>query len=109
MKLLVAGSRSVKEFDLSPHIPPDVDLLISGGAKGIDTIAEQYADEHNIPKLIIRPEYSRYGRGAPIVRNKQMVEAADTVLAIWDGRSKGTLSTLRYAQKLSKKVIIINV
>ena len=109
MKLLVAGSRAVKEFDLSPYIPPDVDLLISGGATGIDTIAEQYADEHNIPKLIIRPEYSRYGRGAPIVRNKQMVEAADTVLAIWDGRSKGTLSTINYAQKLSKKVIIINV
>ena len=109
MKLLVAGSRAVKEFDLSPHIPTDVDLLISGGATGIDTLAEQYADEHNIPKLIIRPEYSRYGRGAPIVRNKQMVEAADTVLAIWDGRSKGTLSTINYAQKLSKKVIIINV
>ena len=53
MKLLVAGSRSVKEFDLSPHIPPDVDLLISGGAKGIDALAEKYADADTIPEWFI--------------------------------------------------------
>ena len=101
MKLLVAGSRAVKEFDLSPYIPPDVDLLISGGATGIDTIAEQYADEHNIPKVTIS--------GMVPVVGGIISDAADTVLAIWDGRSKGTLSTINYAQKLSKKVIIINV
>ena len=48
MKLLVAGSRSIKEFDLSPYIPDDVDEIISGGANGIDAIAEKYADDHRI-------------------------------------------------------------
>ena len=53
MKLLIAGSRSIIDFDLSAHIPEGVDLIISGGAVGIDTLAEQYADAHGIAKLII--------------------------------------------------------
>ena len=53
MKLLVAGSRSIKEFDLSPYIPDDVDEIISGGANGIDAIAEKYADDHRISKHIM--------------------------------------------------------
>ena len=105
---MIAGSRSITDFDLSPHIPQNVDLIITGGAKGIDTIAEQYADEHNIPKLIVRPEYERYKRAAPIIRNKIMVEQADVVLVIWDGKSKGTLSTINYAKQLNRELIIIN-
>ncbi len=73
MKLMIAGSRSITDFDLAPHIPQNVDLIIAGGAKGIDAIAEKYADEHNIPKHIVRPEYDRYKRAAPIIRNKIMV------------------------------------
>jgi len=106
---MIAGSRSITNFDLAPHIPENTTLIITGGAKGIDTLAEQYADNHNIPKLIIRPEYKRYGRAAPILRNKTMVEHADTVLVIWDGKSKGTLSTVNYAKELGKDLIIINV
>ena len=57
MKLLIVGSRTITDFDLSGHIPEDTHLIISGGAKGMDTVAERYADEHNIEKLIIRPQY----------------------------------------------------
>ena len=109
MKLLIAGSRSIVDFDIAPHIPEDVDLIISGGAKGIDTLAEQYADAHGIEKLIIRPQYEKFGRAAPIKRNEQMVDASDTVLAIWDGESKGTAYTLKYARKKRKNVIEVVV
>ena len=44
MKLLIAGSRGITEYDLAPHIPADTDLIISGGAKGVDALAEQYAE-----------------------------------------------------------------
>lgn len=108
MKLMIAGSRSITNFDLSPHIPQNVDLIITGGAKGVDTIAEKYADDHKISKLILRPEYNLYKRAAPIIRNQKMVELADAVLVIWDGSSKGTLSTINYAEKLKKELIIIN-
>ena len=99
MKLLIVGSRGIADFDLSPHVPPEVDTVISGGAGGIDTLAEQYADAHRLSKYIIRPRYDLYGRAAPIKRNEQMVELADAVLIVWDGTSRGTKSTLSYVQK----------
>ena len=107
MKLLIAGSRSIVDCDLSEYIPDGVDLIISGGAKGIDSLAEQYADSHGIEKLIIRPQYERFGRAAPIRRDEEMVCLCDMVLAIWDGESRGTRYTLDYAQKMGKKIIEI--
>jgi len=105
MKLLVIGSRTITDFDLTNHIPEETSLIISGGAKGIDTIAEQYADSHGIEKLIIKPQYEKFGKAAPLKRNEEMVDKADAVLAIWDGKSKGTEYTLKYAQKENKKII----
>ena len=108
MKLLIAGSRSITEFDLAPFIPADAELIISGGAAGVDTIAEAYADAHRLSKLILRPRYDKYGRAAPIRRNEAMVELADAVLVIWDGVSKGTQATIRFAQKAGKPVTVVN-
>ena len=51
MKVAVVGSRSIGEADISRFIPPDADLIISGGAVGVDTLAEKYADERGIKKL----------------------------------------------------------
>ena len=109
MKLLVAGSRSIKEFDLSPYIPDDVDEIISGGANGIDAIAEKYADDHRISKHIIRPKYHLYKKGAPIKRNREMVDLADAVLVIWDGKSRGAMSTASYAEEKSIPLTVINI
>lgn len=109
MKLLIAGSRSIKDFDLSPYISPDVDMIISGGANGIDTLAEEYADRHKISKTILRPNYARYKRGAPLKRNDEMVNMADKVLVIWDGKSRGTKHTIDYAENLGKKINIIKI
>ena len=109
MKLLIAGSRGITEYNLAPHIPVDTDLIISGGAKGVDTLAEQYADSKRISKLILRPRYDLYRRAAPIKRNERMVELCDSVLVIWDGKSKGTKRTIDYAAKLGKPVNIITV
>ena len=107
MKLLIAGSRSITDFDLSPYIGDDVDTILSGGAKGIDTIAEEYADSHGIKKTIIKPQYDRYGKGAPMVRNKELVNLCDKALIIWDGVSKGTKFTADFAKKMNKEVTVI--
>lgn len=109
MKLLIAGSRSITDLDLSPYIPDDVDTVISGGADGIDRLAEQYADKHHLSKYILRPRYDLYRRAAPLKRNEQMVELADSVLIIWDGRSKGTQHTIKYSKKLNKPLTIIEI
>ncbi len=108
MKLLIVGSRSITDFDLSPYIPSDIETIISGGAYGIDSLAEQYADLHCLSKYIIRPRYDLYGRAAPIKRNEQMVDMADAVLVIWDSHSKGTQYTLKYAKKKNKPITLVN-
>ena len=102
MKLLIAGSRSIKKFNLDTVVPRDTKLIISGGAQGMDTIAEEYADKHNISKLILRPQYKIYGKSAPLRRNEQMVDIADQIVLIWDGISKGAKHTLEYAKKTNK-------
>ena len=107
MKVLIAGSRSIESFVLTPYIPQNTCLIISGGAKGIDTLAEQYADLHKISKLILRPNYQRYGKAAPLKRNESMVDLADIVLVIWDGKSRGGQHTMQYALKKEKKLIVV--
>ena len=109
MKLLIAGSRSISDFDLTPYIPDDVDVIISGGAQGIDKLAEKYADDKRISKIIMRPNYKLYGRGAPLKRNEQMVEICDEALIIWDGKSRGAKYTEEYAQKNGKRVKTVKV
>ena len=84
MKLLIAGSRDIDDFELDEYIPGEVDLIITGGARGVDSLAESYADKHKISKLILRPDYKRYGKAAPIIRNKTMIEIADMVIIVWN-------------------------
>ena len=107
MKILIVGSRSIKEFDLSGYIPKETELIISGGASGVDSLAEEYADKHRISKLIMYPKYEIYGRAAPLKRNEIMVDIADEVLIIWDGKSRGTNYTAKYAEIKNKKVHLI--
>ncbi len=107
MKLLIAGSRSIEDFDLTYHIPKDVTTIISGGACGIDTLAEKYSDDMCLSKIIIRPNYALYGKAAPLKRNEEMVILADAVLIIWDGKSKGTKYTADYAKKQNKPLTVV--
>ncbi len=109
MKLLIVGSRSIKEFDLSPYVPKETETVISGGAEGVDRLAEEYADRHLLSKYILRPQYDLFGRGAPLKRNEQMVELADAVLIVWDGASKGAAYTLNYAKKINKPITLVKI
>lgn len=109
MKLLVAGSRSIKDFNLEGYIPDGVELIITGGACGVDALAEEYADRKRLSKLILRPQYRLYGKAAPLKRNEKMIELCDAVLIVWDGMSKGTNYTITYAKKMSKDITVVKV
>ena len=108
MKIAIIGSRSISEIDLKQHISKCTEI-VSGGAKGVDLCASEYARQNNIKLTEFLPEYSRYGKAAPIIRNKKIVDYADEVIAFWDGKSKGTLSVIRYAEKSAKpcKIVIL--
>ena len=108
MRIAVIGSRSITKIDLKPHIK-SCDEIVSGGARGVDSCAAEYARENNIKLTEFLPEYSRYSKTAPIIQNKQIVDYADEVLIFWDGKSKGTLSVIKYAEKSQTpcKIIIL--
>lgn len=99
LRVAVIGSRSITDADLSGYIPRDATMLISGGASGVDTLAETYAKTHRLPIRILRPNYALYGKRAPLLRNQQIVECADLVIAVWDGVSSGTAYTIDYAHE----------
>ena len=107
MKLAIVGSRSLKNVALDQYLPQGVEEIVSGGAAGIDTLAAEYARQNGLKLTEIFPRYDRYGRAAPILRNKRIVEYADQILAFWDGSSKGTLSVVRYAEKIGKPIKMI--
>ncbi len=109
MRLLISGSRGITDFDLAPYIPSDTDTIICGGASGIDRLAEEYADTHHLSKMILHPQYRRFGRAAPLKRNEEMVEMADAVLIIWDGKSKGTRYTMELARKTGHEIQVVTV
>ena len=94
MKVAVIGSRGLLVHDLAVYLPADTTLIISGGAIGVDSCARRYALAHGIPYIEFLPDYKRYGKGAPLKRNEQMVACADMVIAFWDGSSHGTRYTI---------------
>ena len=85
MKVAVIGSRGLWVESLGDYLPPGVTEIVSGGAKGIDTCAREYAREHGVKLTEFLPDYPRYGRGAPLKRNMEIIAYADQVLAFWDG------------------------
>ena len=106
MKVAVVGSRTLREVDVAQYIPPESTEIITGGAYGIDALAERYANSRGIPVRVFRPDYDVLGKLAPLARNDQIVDAADLVIAIWDGVSTGTRYTISRAQKCNKPVKI---
>ena len=110
MKLAIVGSRNLHITDLEHYITADVTEIVSGGAKGIDSSAHVFATSKGIPLKEFLPDYNKYGRSAPIIRNKEIVDYSDAVLAFWDGNSKGTKSVIDYCKKQNKplRIVIIN-
>jgi len=106
MKIGIVGSRNITVTNLGKYISSG-DEIVSGGAVGVDTCAEEYAKANGIKITVFLPKYERYGRGAPIVRNKEIVDYSDKIVAFWDGKSKGTLSVIKYAEKTGKPCDIV--
>lgn len=102
MKIAVVGSRGITQVPLDVYIPPQCTEIVSGGAVGVDTYAAAYARAHGLGLKEFLPDYKRYGRSAPLKRNDEIVAYADMVLAFWDGRSRGTLYTVKKCRQAGK-------
>lgn len=100
MKVAVIGPRNLRIDNLETYLPADVTEIVSGGARGVDTSAREYAQAHGLPCVEFLPEYAKYGRAAPLRRNLQIIEYADSVLAFWDGKSRGTAHVIRKCREM---------
>ena len=109
MKVAVIGSRNLKIDDLGKYLPAETTEIVSGGAKGVDTSAREYALANSIKLTEFLPDYAKYKRGAPLKRNIQIVEYSDMVVAFWDGKSKGTKFVIDNCNKIGKKVVVFTI
>ena len=107
MKLAIIGSRSIEYLDLDEYIKEKPDIIISGGAKGIDTIAWEWALENHIEIIVHKPNYNVHGKLAALRRNDIIVDEADKIMAFWNGKSTGTKYVIDRAKKLGKPLEII--
>lgn len=118
MKVIIAGSRSfsnekaltltmaaIARFEAAKYGGP-ITKIISGGAKGPDRVGELEAKRREIPLEVLKPEYDKYGRRAPLVRNAEMAAISDALIAVWDGVSRGTKHMIDCARDRNLTVLI---
>ena len=104
MKVAVIGSRGLSVSGLGRYLPENTTEIVSGGAKGVDTSAREYAKKNGIKLTEFLPEYTKYGRSAPLKRNITIIEYSDIVIAFWDGKSRGTKFVIDNCRKLGVEV-----
>lgn len=109
MKVIVAGSRSITDFKKVWQAIEEsgfqISELVSGGARGVDRLAEEWARDKEIPTRIFRPDW-KLGAVAGPIRNQQMAVYADALIAIWDGKSRGTQDMIKKSQAKGLRVYI---
>ena len=107
MKVAVIGSRELMVDNLECYLPDETTEIVSGGARGIDTCARNYAIQNGLKLTEFLPEYDKYGRSAPLRRNITIIEHADLVVAFWDGKSRGTKFVIDNCKKMNKPVKVV--
>jgi hypothetical protein len=115
MKVMVCGGRDFDNYDRLANILSDIKgehpniELISGGAKGADNLAEQYAQLNNVPIKVIKADWGTHGKSAGIIRNRELLDLKpNLVIAFWDWVSKGTKDSIEEAKRRGIEVRIHN-
>lgn len=113
LKVIIAGSRTFNDLEMVEEVMkefPDVSEVVCGCAAGADECGRQWADRHRIMVTPFPAEWDKYGRAAGYIRNTEMGDYADILVAFWDGKSRGTKHMIDYMKKLGKhgKVVLFN-
>lgn len=113
MKLAIIGSRTFDNYSLLQETlefyKPKITLVVSGAAKGADSLGERWAIQNNIKTLIFPADWEKYGKRAGFIRNEDIIKNCDCVIAFWDGISKGTAHGLSLCEKYNMPYKIIKI
>lgn len=113
-KLAVIGSRTFEDYDVAKILLDDcnskvgITHIISGGAKGADSIGAKWANESGVKLVEYIPDWDKHGKRAGFIRNSQIIADADAVIAFWDGKSGGTADSINKANEKGLDVFIYN-
>ena len=110
MKLIIAGGRNIHDYSLVLSALAESEFepteIVSGMAPGVDTLAIQYARENNLPLAEFHADWNKYKRAAGPIRNREMANYGDALIAIWDGESRGTKNMIEEATKRGLRVYV---
>jgi hypothetical protein len=115
MKLIVAGSREFGNYQLlTKHLDEinskyGITEIVSGTAKGADSLGELYAKIHNIPIKRFPADWNKYGRSAGYIRNKDMAHYADACICFWVNKSKGTGHMINLAKEYKIRLRVVEL
>lgn len=104
MRTIIAGSRSIRDYGVIERAIElsgfTISVVISGTARGVDVLGERWARENGIPIEQFRPDWDVYGAAAGPIRNKQMAERGEALIAVMEpGGTVGTLDMVKQAKK----------
>jgi hypothetical protein len=103
MRVIIAGCRDIYDYNEVLNAVVDsnfnIQAVVSGGAPGVDALGEKYAVAADVPLHIYMANWAEHGRAAGPIRNRKMAENADALIAVWDGKSRGTKNMIETAQK----------
>lgn len=110
MRVIIAGSRTIIDLAIVERAIENSDFnvteVVSGGARGVDALGEAWARKNGIPVKLFPADWKKHGRSAGMIRNAEMAEYAYGLIAIWDGKSRGTLHMISCANKRGNDVHI---
>ncbi len=111
MKIIIAGSRTITEKQARDAIESCpwigfASCIVSGGARGADFLGELWAVENGLLIERYLADWRAFGRSAGPVRNKKMAESSQGLIALWDGKSRGTANMIEYAVNFGLRVFI---
>lgn len=113
MKIIIAGSRNINidYEDMEQFLPEDWSEveIVSGAARGPDSVAIKLAQANDLPLYIFPAKWDELGKAAGIIRNKEMGDFADALIAFWDGKSRGTKHMIDYMTSLGKPVKVVEI
>ena len=113
MKVIIAGGRDFDNYELlkefCDNIIKDDDYeIVSGNAKGADKLGENYSKERNLKLTLFPADWNKYNKAAGMIRNIEMAEYGDMLIAFWDQKSRGTKNMIDTAKKLGLVVTVCN-
>ena len=114
IRCIIAGGRDFTNYNALKKALASINFgentltIISGTARGADSLGEQYAKENNLKLMRFPAQWDKYGKRAGYLRNEEMCRHCDTVICFWDGKSRGTMHMINIAKQNHKPLAVFN-